>query len=338
MILIKNSCTDPYFNMACEEHLLMSRAEPLLMLWRNEPSVIIGKNQNARDNVNFGFADANGIKVVRRLTGGGAVFHDLGNINYTFIVPQSDAPSDFSAFSAPVLHALASLGIQAEASGRNDLTANGRKFSGTARCEYIYKGKKSVMHHGTLLFSADFSKLSGALIFDPEKFRSKGIKSTVSRVINLKELLPEQYKNMDAESFIKYLENFFLSDGATEEDLSSDDIIKIKELADNKYKTDKWLFSAENSGFDTERKARFPFGSVCIKIRCKENEVGYPYIIENVRIEGDFIGQRDISYLENALKGTPFERGRLISLFSDININEYITGATADDISSLIFG
>lgn len=195
MIIYINRNTEPYLNMATEEFLLRTVTEPSVMLWRNEPAVIIGKNQNAGENVSFDFTKANGIKVVRRLTGGGAVFHDLGNVNYTFIMPESDAPDSFSEFSEPIIRALRGLSISAEASGRNDLLSNGKKFSGTARCGYKRDdGSTVIMHHGTLLFSADMSRLAGALITDTEKAKSKGIKSAAARVVNLCELLPDSKK------------------------------------------------------------------------------------------------------------------------------------------------
>ena len=180
--------TDPYFNLASEQYLLDTENDEVFMLWRNEKAVIIGRNQNAYAEINKPFVDEHGIKVVRRLTGGGAVFHDLGNVNFTYIVPRSDCPTlDFERFSRPVINALRGLGVEAELSGRNDITVDGRKISGNAQCVYNNK----VMHHGTLLFSADMSQMAGALNVDEEKIKSKGIKSVRARVCNLSEYLPD---------------------------------------------------------------------------------------------------------------------------------------------------
>ena len=339
MIIYINRSTDPYFNMATEEFLLRKAQEPTVMLWRNEPAVIIGKNQNAGENVSFDFTRANGIKVVRRLTGGGAVFHDLGNVNYTFIMPESDAPDSFSEFSEPVIRAIRGLSINAEASGRNDLLAEGKKFSGTARCGYKRDdGSTVIMHHGTLLFSADMSRLSGALITDPEKVKSKGIKSTAARVINLCELLPDDRKDMTAEGFMKYLERFFVdAEGATEREFSEADKAEIQKLSEEKYSTEKWLLRAGADDFDTEKKRRFDFGTVKIRLRCRAGEVGMPAVIEKVRIEGDFIGDCDISGLEDALCGKYFEKNAVFSLLEESDVVKYVRGADATALATLIF-
>ena len=339
MILWINRCTEPYENMATEEYLLMTAAEPTVMLWRNEPAVIIGKNQNARENVNFDFTRAANIKVVRRLTGGGAVFHDLGNVNYTFIVPERDAPESFSEFSEPIIKALKELSINAEASGRNDLLADGKRFSGTARCGYDRKdGSRVVMHHGTLLFSADMSRLAGALVTDPEKVRSKGIKSTAARVVNLCTLLPEEHKSMNAEAFMKYLEDFFAgADGVKVKSFSPEARAQIKALAKEKYASEDWLLRAGSGDFNVKKKKRFDFGTVEIRILCSASEVGMPPIISKISIEGDFIGDRDITGLENKLVGKYFEKNNIFSLLSDADVVKYVRGADPAALTELMF-
>ena len=189
MISYRTDVTDPYFNLAMEEYLIDTAGdEEIFILWRNEPSVIIGRNQNAFSELDVSFAREHDIKVVRRLTGGGAVFHDLGNINYTFISPDIDGGSlNFARFCEPIVRALRALGLDASLSGRNDILAEGRKVSGTAQC--VRSGH--VMHHGTLLWDADFSAMAGVLRPDTEKLAAKGIKSVRSRVGNIRALLAE---------------------------------------------------------------------------------------------------------------------------------------------------
>lgn len=337
MILIKNTSTEPYFNMACEEYLLQISSEPTVMLWRNEPAVIIGKNQNARENVDFDFTKEHNIKVVRRLTGGGAVFHDLGNVNYTFIIPKSDAPAEFSAFSEPIISALKALGINAECSGRNDLLSGGKKFSGTARCEYRQNDKTLVMHHGTLLFSSDMAALVGALKVDPEKIKSKGIKSTSARVINLRELLPAEKKTLSVTDFIDYLSDYFIGEGASPREFSDDEREKISALANEKYKTDEWLFRAGAEDFDVSRGMRFGFGSVKISLSCAAGDVGEKPTIRGVLITGDFFGDGDISELEKMLAGTVFSADAVSEKLRGTDIGKYIRGATVNDIIKIIF-
>lgn len=324
--------------MACEEFLMDRAAQPTVMLWRNDRAVIIGKNQNAEETVNMNYAKQNGIAVVRRLTGGGAVFHDLGNVNYTFIVPKADSPDDFSSFSSPVTDALRGLGINAECSGRNDLTVSGKKISGTARCEYNGQAGKVIMHHGTLLFSSDLSRLEAALKIDEEKIRSKGIKSVSARVINIKDVLQKEHSAMTVEEFISYLEKFFTGRGAEKRELSESEKARISALADEKYRTEKWLLKADAGDFDISRKKRFPFGTVGIFLSCKAGKVGEAPKIDRASFEGDFFGDEDVAVLENALRGTDYSRKAVKEALDGLNVSRFIRGATADDIQNIIFG
>ena len=201
MLCIVDSTTDPYWNLAAEEYLLTALSEPVFRLWRNVPSVIVGRYQNAAAEINSEYVRTRGIPVVRRLTGGGAVFHDLGNVNYTFIdrkVEGEDTAAMFRRFTAPVISALRSLGVEASLEGRNDLVISGRKFSGNAVC--VHGGR--VLQHGTLLFSASVADLSGALNTRPEKFIGKSVQSNRSRVTNISEHLPARHRSMSVEEFI----------------------------------------------------------------------------------------------------------------------------------------
>lgn len=334
MLLIQNHNTEPYQNMAAEEVLLSTLAEPAIMLWRNEPAVIIGKNQDARAEVDFSFTNAHSIKVVRRLTGGGAVFHDLGNVNYTFIVPDGTA-LDFAAFTHPITEALAGLGIAAERSGRNDLViSDGRKFSGTAQCIY-HKRKtdgsfqKMLMHHGTLLFSADFSSLSGALTPDTAKIASKGIRSVKSRVVNLQTLLPPEHSDMTAEAFKAYLEKYFSQNDAVSREFLPEEKAAIKRLSAEKYETDAWLFGKFIAG-KKKLCRRFDFGSVCVSLSDRNGKIG------QISFSGDFFGAKDISGLEKMLLDTPLDIISLTKHLSDVGLSDYIIGADPSEIAELI--
>ncbi|WP_031368009.1 lipoate--protein ligase family protein, partial [Clostridium botulinum] len=172
MKYIDNSNIDPYFNLASEEYFLRHKDDEYFILWRDEPCVVVGKNQNTLSEIDMDYIETNKVKVVRRQTGGGAVFHDLGNLNYTFIV-KDDGKSfnDFERFCKPIIGVLKTLGVKAEFSGRNDLLIDGKKISGTAQCKY----KNRVMHHGTLLFSSDIVNLSGALKPKKIKFQDKAV-------------------------------------------------------------------------------------------------------------------------------------------------------------------
>lgn len=335
MLLWKNDGMEPYRNMATEEYLLMTAGEAAVMLWRNRPAVIIGKNQDARAEVDFAFAEAHGIKVVRRLTGGGAVFHDTGNINYTFVVPHGEA-LDFSAFTRPITEALAELGIRAERSGRNDLVTSedGRKFSGTAQCIYHRKKadgsfQKVLMHHGTLLFSADLSSMNGALTPDREKIASKGIRSVKSRVVNLSTLLPAEHAGMTAEAFKRYLEDYFVRNGARPHEFSPADKAEIEKLAAEKYETDTWLFGKFDAG-EKNAGRRFEFGSVRVSLRIRDGKLA------KVVFSGDFFGAKDITELERALSGASLDEDFLAIRLAEAGLADYIMGASPAEIAKLI--
>ena len=317
MKIYLNNFTDPYFNLASEQYLLDSEEKEIFMLWRNTRSVIIGKNQNAYAEINRSFVDEHNIKVVRRLTGGGAVFHDLGNLNFTYIVPRNNCPTlDFERFSRPIIEALSSLGVNAELAGRNDITVNGRKISGNAQCVYNDK----VMHHGTLLFSADMSQMSGALNVDEEKIKSKGIKSVRSRVCNISEFLP----NLDILDFKKYLEDKFEGEKA---EFSDKQISEITVLRDTKYSTWEWNYGVSKD-YSKRSKKHFQFGTVDISLTSDKGK------ITDIRFWGDYFSLNDISQLETKLIGCRFDKKELLERLEDVG--SYIMGADIETIGNLI--
>lgn len=319
--VIYNSSTDPYFNLAAEQYLLDRKdSRPVFMLWRNAQTVVIGRYQNAYAEINEPFVRENGIKVVRRLTGGGAVFHDLGNVNYSFISPKEGAAAlDFARFSAPVIDALACLGVNALLSGRNDIEIDSLKVSGNAQC---VRGDR-ILHHGTLLWSADLSALDRALRVDPEKIASKGIKSVRSRVANIREIAGSE---MDAVQFIDFL---FARVGGTPRGFDDDEIAEISKLRDERYGRWEWNWG-ESKNFSASRKRRFPYGTVEV---CFDSSRG---VIGEISVCGDFFGICDISELERSLCGVRLERGELSTALSEVAC--FISGAEPAEIADLILG
>ena len=203
--------TNPHYNLAVEEHLFRNEQEDVCMLWQNEPTVVIGKNQNAFAEVDPDALRKDGVHLARRITGGGAVYHDLGNVNFSFVsVNSADTGLDFARFTAPILAALRSLGVHAELSGRNDLLLDGQKFSGNAQ----YSANGRTLHHGTLLFDTDLTALSRYLRPDEEKLKSKGIRSVRSRVTNLK---PHLQISATTGEFIELLARFLRAEYAPAE-------------------------------------------------------------------------------------------------------------------------
>jgi len=326
MIIYHNNFTEPYFNLASEQYLMESCGtdEEIFVLWRNEPSVIIGKNQNAYAEINSDFVNEKSIKVVRRLTGGGAVFHDLGNVNFTFIVPKSEKPEiDFARFTKPIIDALAKLGIKAELSGRNDILIDGMKVSGNAQC--VYNGK--TMHHGTLLFNSDIGYLAGALNVNRAKMESKGIKSVRSRVTNIAEHLKEPLDVVEFKNFIE--ESVSADRGAEVRSFSKEDISAIQKLADEKYSSWEWVYGQSKQYSFTESR-RFDFGTV--ELNC--NIAGG--IVQEISIKGDFFGTADVSELENRFLGLKFDSKEIILQLHDVH--RFILGSTPSEILSLFLG
>lgn len=206
MMYIRSSSTDPYFNLALEQYVFdfLPKTKAYFMLWQNDNTIVVGKHQNTVGEINVSFVKEHGIHVVRRLSGGGAVYHDLGNVNYTFIMDAGKSNElDISAFCKPVVDALRSLGITAEISGRNDITIDGKKFSGNS--QYLKDGR--MMHHGTIMYNSDLDTVEKALCVSKDKIISKGINSVRSRVTNIAEHME---KIISTEEFITRICNSVL--------------------------------------------------------------------------------------------------------------------------------
>ena len=277
MRYLKNPSTNPYFNLALDEYAMkhIDCDEDFFFLWQNEPSVIIGKNQNTAEEINQKFIDEKGIKVARRVSGGGAVYHDIGNLNFTFVINVDDPGKvNYKKFVQPVIDALASMGVKAEASGRNDILVDGLKISGNA--QRMANGK--LMHHGTLMFDVDVETLVEALNVDPDKITSKGVKSVRSRVTNIKEHLPE---GTTLQQFWDALQFYLSNEGKDEEIiLTDDDVAKIEYEAVNRFGTWDWIYGASPE-FNLKNSKRFPGGRIEVLMHVTDGR------IDSVRFIGD---------------------------------------------------
>ncbi|WP_320171183.1 lipoate--protein ligase [Maridesulfovibrio sp.] len=312
MRYIYNQSTDPAFNLAAEEWLLGNDSNEIFMLWRNEPAVIVGRNQNTLAEIDESFTRKRGIPVIRRLSGGGAVFHDLGNINFTFI--QNATPSgglDFQKFTAPIQAALGHMGVECAFSGRNDLLIEGKKFSGNA--QHFHGGR--VLHHGTLLFSSKMADLSGALRVDPEKYRDKAVRSVRSRVTNISSHLPVP---MEVPEFIERLMDYVSGSAAGEDmSLSREEADSIGSLANERYRTWEWNFGS-SPAYNFEKRTRTPGGLLDVCMFVKKGH------IQTVRLFGDYFGVRDINQLEGLIVGSKHRRSALEECLADVVLEEYI--------------
>ena len=323
MKLIINHSTDPAFNLALEEYVLTRTTLDVIMLWRNKASVIIGRNQNAIEEMDMDFVRENGIIVIRRQSGGGAVFHDLGNINFTVIhgLGKNDF-SNYEKFTAPVREFLQGLGVRATLAGRNDLVIDGAKFSGNAQA---VKGER-IMHHGTILYNANVEWLSGALKPKQAKIESKGIKSARERVTNVYEHLSEP---MSVERFFDMLSDFFLarSDGLYE--LTDADIAATGELVEKKYSAWEWNIG-HSPKYSHRKSERFTSGMIEVCLTVTDG------VIRDTRIFGDFFSARELFELEARFNGIRHDdKEALREALNGIELNDYISGITPDEFLSL---
>ena len=318
MYLNVDTTTDPAWNLAAEEYLLTQRREPFFRLWRNADSVIIGRHQNAYAEIDLDFVERNHIPVVRRMTGGGAVFHDLGNVNYSFFDLKE------RRFTDVVLEALAALGVAATASGRNDLVLpDGRKFSGTAICRH--KGR--VLEHGTLLFDASFDRLSAALKPRPEKFMGKAVQSVRSRVVNLSSQLPAP---LSVEAFMDFLAQHIGEElGCTPYAFTEEDRTAIAQLRDARFGAREWNFGASPAcRFSNVRK--FPAGLLEAHF---DVEGG---CIHGLHIFGDYFFTHPTEDFCALLEGCPYDPKTIAGRLQGVPTGEYFSGISNEELLSLL--
>ena len=322
---LETGSTDPRYNLAFEEYVLTHRTEgDYLLLWQNDNTIVIGQNQNAEAEINRSFVEEHHICVVRRMTGGGAVYHDLGNLNYSFITDAGDTEQlSMDAFTRPVVEALKGLGLDAEASGRNDILVSGKKISGTA--QRLAKGR--ILHHGTLLFDSNPAMVSGALNVDPTKFQSKSAKSVKSRIGNIREFLPQ---DMDLKAFWDYLKGALAADGFCSAELGEEELAVVRELKESKYDTWQWNFG-RSPKFDVVNKDRFSGGGVevglCVEKGC----------IVSAAFYGDFLALRSLQPLTEALAGCPFRKEDVGAVLDRFPLREMFGGITREELLSVMF-
>lgn len=321
--------TDPRINLAIEEYLLKTmdvESDPFLLFYINEPSIIIGKNQNTAEEINTDYVDSNGIHVVRRLSGGGAVYHDLGNLNYSFItVDDGNSFRNFRKFTEPVVKALQSLGVNAELSGRNDLMAEGRKVSGNA--QFSTRGR--MFSHGTLMFDTEVDAVVSALKVSKEKIESKGIKSIRSRVANISEFLKEpmtvtEFRNAILHSIFNGEENVRYYE------LTDEDWKNIHELSKQRYGNWDWNYG-KSPKFNIKHSHRFPVGGIDVRLQVENG------IVQDAHIYGDFFGVGDVSEIEQAITGSKYERASLDKAIAGIDIPKLLGGITTEEFLKLIY-
>lgn len=335
MIYVSNEeITDPRINLAIETYLVqeMPIDEPILLFYINEPSIIIGRNQNTIEEINVDYVEENGIHVVRRLSGGGAVYHDEGNLNFSFIMPDDgESFRNFAKVTQPIIDALHELGVEgAELKGRNDLVIDDKKFSGNA----MYATNGRMFAHGTLMFDSDVNEVVNALKVRKDKIESKGIKSIRSRVTNIKPFLSDEYQYMSTKDFrkeilLKIFETTDIND-VNDYKLTEDDWKKINDISDKLYRNWDWNYG-RSPEFDIVRRKRFPIGSIEAKMNVSDGE------IKEIRIFGDFFGLGQIADVEDILTGVKYDKESIIKAVETIDVKKYFGNIEANDLVELLY-
>ncbi len=324
MLYIESPSTNPHFNLALEQYAFENtpKGEPCLMLWQNDNAIIVGKHQNTVEEINGAYVREHGISVVRRLSGGGAVYHDLGNLNYTWIEDVGTTETlDLHKFCIPVAEALKAVGADVRISGRNDLTIDGKKISGNS--QYIQGGR--ILHHGTLLFCSDLSVLGSALRVRGDKISSKGFKSIESRVTNIAPYLKQP---MDMRAFWQYLVQALApSDDTKTVALTKEQISEIRRIQKERYETWSWNYGRSPSYSICKYRKIEGVGQIEL---CMDVSNG---IIQSFETHGDYFGNGDTDALRNSLAGCRIKEDclrlalRQIDLdacYKNINMEQFI--------------
>ncbi|MGB9696047.1 MAG: lipoate--protein ligase [Ignavibacteria bacterium] len=327
MVLIdNNNITDATVNLALEEYSvrnLDTSNEDYVLFYINSPSIIIGKHQCTIEEINYPYVREKNIQVVRRISGGGAVYHDFGNLNFSFITRHTDDNiNNFKKFTQPVIEALRSLGISAETTGRNDIVVDERKISGNAQ----FTNLNSMFSHGTLLFDSNLDDVVQALNVKLDKIKSKGIKSIRSRVANIKEFLKspmsiEEFKSVLIQHIFKGEPHIYRLDEKQWEE--------VYKLSNTKYRNWEWNFG-RSPEFNIQKIHRYDFGQIDARIEVKDG------IIQNIKLYGDFLGQGDEAEIEKLLIGIKYKENDILRALKNVNLNFYFGNISKENFAKFL--
>ena len=324
MIYMETHCTDPCYNLAFEEYQLTHcTGGDLLILWQNENAVVVGLNQNTAEEINSAYVQEHQIRVVRRMTGGGAVYHDMGNLNYSFITDVCDLGAmSIAHFSERVCCALRYMGVPAEVSGKNDIVVNGKKVSGAAQRLY---GKR-ILHHGCLLFRSDTGRIAAALRPDPFKFSSKSTKSVQSRVGNIADYLPP---SLTLEDFWRQFLSLLCEGEVVPRELSRAEHSEIELLSETKYRTWEWNYG-HSPAYSVSRREKFPGGILEFRADVQDGR------IRSCTFFGDYMEREEAAPLKKALEGTPYTQHDIAAVLSGFELSDYFGEISLEEALSLM--
>jgi len=327
MILVdNNNITDATLNLALEEYCvrnLDTSVEDYVLFYINSPSIIIGKHQCTIEEINYTYVREKNIQVVRRISGGGAVYHDYGNLNFSFITRHSDDNiNNFKKFTQPVVEALHSLGIPAETTGRNDIVVDGRKISGNAQ----FTNLNAMFSHGTLLFDSNLDDVVQALNVKLDKIESKGIKSIKSRVANIKEFL---HSPMNIEEFKSILIKHIFKGEPQILNLNKEQWEDVYKLSNRKYRSWEWNFG-RSPEFNVQKVHRYDFGQIDARVEVKDG------VIQNIKLYGDFLGQGDEADIEKLLIGIKYEEADILRTLENVNLAFYFGNISKEEFAKFL--
>jgi lipoate-protein ligase A len=317
--------TDPRSNLALEEFLLrhVGLEEPILLFYVNEPSVIIGRNQNTLEEIDPDYVKANGVHVVRRLSGGGAVYHDLGNLNFSFITTGAENLHNFQLFTEPVIRVLNQLNVPAELHGRSDIFVAGKKISGNAQ----YLTRNRMFSHGTILFDSDLEALLHALNPRQIKIESKAVQSIRSVVGNVRDWLPGMSIGELKQAL---LDGIFGADGVRSYELSAEEWAQVAQIRAERYETWEWNIG-RSPRFTIQKSERFPVGKIDARVDVERGR------IKNIKFFGDFAGLKEVQGLEAHLIGVRYDRDELAAALNGRDIAGYFGELPAATLLDLLY-
>lgn len=333
MYYLSMNSLDIRTNLATEEYLLnkWDKQEPLILFYIQKPSIIIGRNQDYYAELNLPYVLKEQITVTRRLSGGGTVYDDLGNLSYSIVTQKGRAFGNFKELTQPILTALQQLGVQANLTGRNDLVVEGRKFSGNA----MYQKGTKLFCHGTLMYDVNLAVLPQALSVSPEKLKANNVRSVSSRVTNLKPYLTTCYQQTTAEfRDLLLCQLFAVSDlqmiQEKQYQLTSYDKSQIQSLVTSRYSNPHWIQGNHQLATYTV-KQRFPIGTIEVRFELSDRR------LHQVHFYGDFFNQETPNDLEKALEQAPYELTALTDLLKTFDLSRYFGPVSAIELANLIY-